>query len=188
MMFSKPVSLLAALCFALLAARAVVAEESYALNPGDILKIVVWNEEQLSAETIIRPDGYLSMPLAGNIKAGGLTTSQLEKTLAKALTKYLKDEPSVTVNPIRLDGNKISVIGKVNRPGEYPINRPVDVMGALALGAGLNQFAAENSIKILRRDENGQQQAIPFEYGDVKNGEALETNILLKAGDIVVVP
>jgi polysaccharide export outer membrane protein len=100
----------------------------------------------------------------------------------------LKDAPNVTVNPIRLDGNKISVLGKVARPGEYPINRPIDVMGALALGAGLNQFAAENSIKILRRNEQGEQIAIPFEYGDVKNGEALETNILLKAGDIVVVP
>jgi polysaccharide export outer membrane protein len=172
----------------LIAALPARAEEAYSLNPGDILKILVWNEEQLITETIIRPDGFISMPLAGNIKAGGLTVNQLEQSLATALGKYLKDAPSVTVNPIRLDGNKISVIGKVNRPGEYLINRPTDVMGALALGSGLNQFAAENSIKILRRNENGEQKAIPFRYGDVKSGEELETNILLKAGDIVVVP
>jgi polysaccharide export outer membrane protein len=86
-----------------------------------------------------------------------------------------------------LDGNKIYVLGKVQRPGEFPMNRQTDIMQALALAGGLNQFAAENKIVVLRRDSNGVQKAIPFEYGEVKGGDELQTNILLQSGDVVVV-
>jgi polysaccharide export outer membrane protein len=162
--------------------------DNYKINPGDVLRVVVWNEEALTVETLVRPDGQIGLPLAGQIQVGGLDPAVAEANISKALQKYLKDAPSVTVMVLRADGNKIFVIGKVNRPGEFPINRPTDVMQALALGSGLNQFAAENNIKILRRDADGKQFSIPFEYSDVKNGEALETNILLQSGDIVVVP
>lgn len=162
--------------------------ESYRINPGDLLRVVVWNEEALTAEVLVRPDGKIGLPLAGQVQVGGLDPADAEKQISKALEKFLKDPPSVTIMVMRTDGNKIFVIGKVNRPGEYPINRPTDVMQALALGAGLNQFAAENNIVILRRDAEGKQISIPFEYSDVKNGEALETNILLQSGDVVVVP
>jgi polysaccharide export outer membrane protein len=153
-----------------------------------MLRVIVWNEEALTVEAMVSPDGRIGMPLIGQIQAGGYDATTLQAEISKALQKFLKDAPSVTIMIMRPDGNKIAVIGKVNRPGEYPINRPVDVMGALALGAGLNQFASENNIIILRRDADGKQIAIPFAYGDVKNGEALETNILLQSGDIVVVP
>jgi polysaccharide export outer membrane protein len=148
----------------------------------------VWNEESLTRDVVVSPDGFISFPLAGQIQAGGKTSAELEGALAAALGKYLKDEPTVTASLIQLEGNIVYVLGKVNRPGPYPINRPTDVTQALAMAGGLNQFAAENSINILRRDEQGRQHAIEFEYGDVKDGDALETNILLKAGDVVVVP
>ena len=111
-----------------------------------------------------------------------------EKALIEALGAYLKDAPSVTISPLQLLGNKIYVLGKVNRPGEYPINRPTDVMQALALAGGLNTFASEGRINVLRRNKAGVQTAMPFDYGDVKDGDELETNIVLKAGDVVVVP
>lgn len=163
------------------------AGSGYKLNPGDLLRIDVWNEESLSREMLILPDGQLSFPLAGNLKAGGLTVAELEDALAEALGKYLKDKPTVTVAVAELRGNKIYVLGKVNRPGEFPINRPTDVMQALAMAGGLNTFAAENDINVLRRDEAGKQVAIPFEYGEVKGGDELQTNILLQSGDVVVV-
>jgi polysaccharide export outer membrane protein len=149
---------------------------SYKINPGDAMNIYVWNEESLTRDVVVSPDGFISFPLAGQIQAGGKTSAELEGALAAALGKYLKDEPTVTASLIQLEGNIVYVLGKVNRPGPYPINRPTDVTQALAMAGGLNQFAAENSIKI------------EFEYGDVKDGDALETNILLKAGDVVVVP
>jgi polysaccharide export outer membrane protein len=160
---------------------------SYLINSGDILEIFVWNEDELRREVVVRPDGFISLPLAGQIAAGGKTPDQLEAAVAEALGKYLKDVPHVTASVIQLAGYKIYVLGKVQRPGEYPINRQTDVMQALALGGGLNQFAAENKIVVLRRDSNGVQRAIDFEYGEVKGGDELETNILLQSGDVVVV-
>ena len=93
----------------------------------------------------------------------------------------------VTVSVTSVGGNLIYVIGKVNNPGVFPIQQPTDVMQALSLGGGLNSFADEDDIVILRRTENG-QITIPFEYSEVSEGKKLETNILLKSGDIVVVP
>ena len=167
--------------------QAAFAQPSYKLNPGDVLHIDVWNEETLTREITVLPDGFISFPLAGTVKLGGLTTVEAGEALADALGKYLKDEPTVTVSVLQLAGNKIYVIGKVNRPGEFPINRPTDVMQALAMAGGLNAFASENSINVLRRKENGDQVAIPFEYGEVKDGDKLKTNILLQSGDVVVV-
>lgn len=163
------------------------ADYTYKLNPGDALRIDVWNEESLTREILVLPDGSISFPLAGQLQFGGLTVAEAEAALAEALSKYLKDTPTVTVAVLELRGNKIYVLGKVNRPGEFPINRPTDVMQALAMAGGLNTFAAENDINVLRRDGEGKQVAIPFEYGEVKAGEDLETNILLKSGDVVVV-
>lgn len=163
------------------------SQPSYKLNPGDILLIDVWNEETLTREVAVLPDGYVSFPLVGEIKVGGTTTTAASETLAEALGKYLKDVPTVTISVQQLAGNKIFVLGKVNRPGEFPINRPTDVMQALAMAGGLNTFASENGINVLRRSEAGDQVAIPFRYGDVKGGDELETNILLQSGDVVVV-
>ena len=87
------------------------------------------------------------------IKVGGVTSVEASTALADALGKYLKDVPTVTISVLQLAGNKIFVLGKVNRPGEFPINRPTDVMQALAMAGGLNTFASENGINILRVDD-----------------------------------
>jgi polysaccharide export outer membrane protein len=161
---------------------------SYHVNPGDILIVYVWNEKDLQQEVLVRPDGTISIPLAGQVQAGGLAVPDIEKSLASALSKYMKDEPSVTVMIKQTAGYSIYVIGKVNKPGQFPINRPTDVMQALAMAGGLNTFAAENNINILRREKDGTQKAIPFRYSDVKSGDQLQTNIVLQSGDVVVVP
>lgn len=168
-------------------AQLLAAAPSYKINPGDILRIDVWNEEALSREIAVSPDGYISFPLAGSVLVGGKTAPAAEVALAEALAKFLKDIPTVNVSVLQLLGNKIFILGKVNRPGEYPINRPTDVMQALAMGGGLNTFAAENKIVVLRRIPSGEQIAIKFSYGDVKAGEELDTNIVLQSGDVVVV-
>lgn len=160
----------------------------YRVNPGDILLISVWNEKDLSTEVLVRPDGTISIPLAGQVQAGGLPVLDVEKNLTVALAKYMKDQPSVTVMIKQTAGYSIYVIGKVNKPGQFLINQPTDVMQALAMAGGLNPFAAENSINILRRDKDGAQKAIRFRYSDVKAGDELQSNILLQSGDVVVVP
>lgn len=174
--------------FALASAISSAENAQYRINPGDVLTIYVWNEKDLSQELLVHPDGKIGLPLTGQLMAGGLTTDELQNVIAESLSKYLKDKPSVSVSIKQAAGNRIYVLGKVNRPGDYPINRPTDVMQALAMAGGLNAFAAENSINVLQRDKNGQQRAIKFRYSDVKNGDELNSNILLDGGDVVVVP
>ena len=160
----------------------------YLINPGDALEVMVWNEEELSRQLIVRPDGFISLPLAGEFRAGGITPAALSEAIKAGLGKYLNDEPSVTVSLLALEGHIIYVLGKVNRPGAFPVATRVDVTQALAWAGGLNAFADEKDIQVLRRDADGKQHSMPFNYSGVKSGDDLESNILLQSGDVVVVP
>jgi polysaccharide export outer membrane protein len=140
----------------------------------------------MQLDVVVQPDGVISLPLAGEMVARGKTIPALREEIAQRLGKLMPDSP-VTLAAKQLLGNKIYVIGKVNRPGEYVINQAVDVMQALSLAQGATRFAALDDIKILRRTEDG-QQAIEFDYTAVETGESLEQNIVLQSGDVVVVP
>lgn len=174
------------LCMLFAFASSVPAEIAYEIQPGDILDISVWKEEDLQRQAPVRPDGGISIPLVGEVSTTGLTTEALRERIASELSRYIPD-PVVTVGILQLTGNKIYVIGKVNRPGEFPATRYVDVVQALSMAGGMTPYAAVNKIKILRRENNG-LKAIPFEYGDIEKGENLEQNIVLQSGDVVVVP
>ena len=176
-----------------LAQESVVPSEatvgSYLLNAGDVLQVEVWNEPTLSKETLlIRPDGFISIPVIGEIGVGGLRVADAEGLIKERLAKYMKDEPTVVVSVLQTSGSQIYVLGKVLRPGAFALRGDLDVAQALALAGGTNQFAAENKIKVLRRDAGGTQRVYKFKLGDIKNGDKLESNILLKSGDLVLVP
>ena len=168
-------------------AQAPASSAVYRIEPGDVLTISVWKEPDLQMDVLVRPDGGLSFPLAGDQHAAGRTVDELRQTLAERLRKYVPD-PVVTVTVRQLGGNRIYVVGKVNRPGEFPFSRPLDVMQSLSLAGGGTSYAALNDIRILRRDAKGRQIAIPFRYEDVERGRHLEQNVLLETGDTVVVP
>jgi polysaccharide export outer membrane protein len=158
----------------------------YGIQPGDVLTVSVWKEEGLQSEVLVRPDGGISFPLVGDVSAAGKSVQQLSALISERLVKYIPD-PVVTVSMKALSGNAVYVIGKVNKPGEFPVTHYVDVMQALSMAGGTNPFAALNDIKVLRR-VGGKQSAISFRYGDVESGKKLEQNIILKSGDIIVVP
>jgi polysaccharide export outer membrane protein len=179
------------LCLALsLASLPILAatppEEAYLIEAGDVLEISVWREEGLEKSVIVRPDGGLSFPLVGNIQARDKSIEQLQSEVTEKIKKFIPD-PVVTVAIKQLSGNVIYVIGKVNRPGNFPVVRNVDVVQALSMAGGMTPYAASNKIRILRR-EDGRQTAISFAYGDIEKGENLEQNVVLRAGDVVVVP
>jgi polysaccharide export outer membrane protein len=176
------------LVITLAAAEAVAQSASYLVNPGDSLQIDVWNEETLSRSVLVRPDGIISLPMAGDIPTTGLAPEAVAVRIADALGDFMKDRPRVVVSLVEAAGNQIYVLGKVDKPGRFRISANTDVMQALALAGGLNSFADEDDIKVLRRNENGQQTAIPFRYSQVKSGKSLESNIVLRSGDLVVVP
>ena len=159
---------------------------TYIVQPGDLLSISVWKERDLQHDVYVRPDGWLNFPLAGDISASGKTVEELRKDIATKLSKYVPD-PVVTVIVKQSLGNRIFVIGKVNKPGDYFAGRNIDVMQALTMAGGPTPYASVNKIKILRR-VNGELKAIPFKYSKVEEGEDLEQNIILQGGDVVVVP
>ena len=158
----------------------------YKIQPGDVLMVSVWKESDLTQEVIVRPDGQITFPLIGEAAAAGHSVENLRLVISEGLKKYIPD-PVVTVSVRQLTGNTVYVIGKVNRPGVFPIVRNVDVMQALSMAGGTSTYAAVNDIKILRR-KNGQLKALSFKYAEVEKGKRLEQNIVLKAGDVVVVP
>ena len=159
---------------------------SYLIGPGDMLNISVWKEEGMQLEVLVRPDGGITYPLAGEIQAGGLTTKALSEELVKKLKRYIP-HPNVTVSVLKSTSNKIYVIGKVNRPGEFIATGYMDVLQALTMAGGLTPYADSDDIKIIRRTEKGTMVKL-FDYDDVVSGERLDMNIILQAGDTVVVP
>ncbi len=167
-------------------APAAVPASPYTVQPGDVLTVTVWKETDLTGDVLVRPDGGLSFPLVGDLPAQGRTVDSLRQEITERLKHYIPD-PVVTVATKAVPGNHVYVVGKVMKPGEFPLASVVDVMQALSLAGGATPFAAVNDIIILRR-ESGEQQAIRFRYNDVARGNELSQNILLKAGDTVVVP
>jgi len=176
---------LVGLCLMTLSFHAL-ARGGYSLQPGDVLEISVWKEPDLQREVLVRPDGGISFPLVGNIKTKNNSVQGVNKEITARLAKYIPD-PVVTVSLKQMLGNRVYVVGKVLKPGEFLVNRNIDVMQALSMAGGLNPFAAGDEIKILRR-VGGVQKSIPFRYEGVVNGKDLAQNIVLKPGDVVVVP
>jgi polysaccharide biosynthesis/export protein len=162
------------------------ARAMYRIQPGDLLTISVWKEPDLQTDVLVRPDGGMSFPLAGDVAASGRSVEELRLELVRRLERFVP-KPVVTVAVRQIGGNRIYVLGNVNRPGEFPFSRPVDVMQALSLAGGTSSFAALNEIVILRRD-NGKLKAIRFRYAEVARGRDLAQNIQLESGDTVVVP
>jgi polysaccharide biosynthesis/export protein len=158
----------------------------YKIGPGDVLHISVWKEEEMQLDVLVKPDGGISFPLAGDIQASGLTTMELRTQLHNKLIRYIPD-PVVTVSVIQAVSNKIYVVGKVNRPGEYQATRYMDVLQALSLAGGLTAYAESDEIKIIRRTD-GDKKVFAFDYDEVVNGDNLESNIILQAGDTIAVP
>jgi polysaccharide biosynthesis/export protein len=169
------------------AVAAPPADLTYTVKPGDTLLVSVWKEPDLQGPVLVRPDGQFSFPLAGQMDARNKSVMELQTELTAKLKKFISD-PVVTVSIQEIKGNKVYVIGQVQKPGDFVVNPRVDVMQALSMAGGTTPFAALGDIMILRRNDAGQQQALPFKYTDVIRGRNLQQNIMLQAGDVVVVP
>jgi polysaccharide export outer membrane protein len=162
------------------------AQEPYQLNPGDILQISVWNEEALQQEILVLPDGTISFPLVGILSVAGKTPDQVQSELKENLSRMIPD-PEINLTVSSVEGNSIFIIGKVISPGTYPMTRQLDIVQALRLAGGFTPYAETENIQILRRTGRT-QKVIRFDYTRIADGKALETNVLLKSGDTIVVP
>ncbi|MNS48691.1 Polysialic acid transport protein KpsD precursor [compost metagenome] len=164
------------------AATAPVQIRSYVLDYGDSLNLVVVGNEQLKIEQQpIRPDGRISLPLLGEVQAGGLTVPQFSDRVTKAYTKFFVD-PKIVVNVAKFRPLQISVVGKVEKPGTFPVTEPIRLLPAIALAGGLNERSNPNNVQVLRA--NGERHVINLM--EVLSGN-MEGNLMLYDGDTVTI-
>jgi polysaccharide export outer membrane protein len=162
-------------------------EPIYRIGPSDLLEIITWREDMLTRkDVLVRPDGRISMPLTDDIMAAGLTLMQLKYRITKALSHFL-EAPQVYVVLTNPRHWEFSIVGNVRKEGTYQMLRPTDVLQALALAGGYNEWADKDETFILR-GVGPRQKRFPFEYSEVISGEKREQNIILKPGDVIIVP
>lgn len=163
------------------------ADNAYRLGPEDIVEISVWGDDDLAREVVVRPDGGVSFPLAGDLKAGGRTVSQLREEVRKRIVEYIPDA-AVTVILRKVENPKIYVMGKVQNPKMIVMGQQMTVVQALAMSGGLSNFADSGNIVVVRRFPDGKQKVFEFDYDEFADGDNLEQNIILQSGDTIVVP
>jgi polysaccharide biosynthesis/export protein len=159
---------------------------SYQIGPNDVLSIHVWREEELSRDLVVTPDGKISFPLIGEIEAQGKTVSEMKEMITDKLLAYVT-APEVTVIVKESRSRIVYAIGKVRRPGPYPMVADMTVIQALSAAGGLAEWADEKNIMIIRKEE-GKETQIRFNYRDFTRGRNVEQNILLHPGDTILVP
>lgn len=165
------------------------AGDMYALRHGDRLQISVWREEALNREVRVLPDGSIGFPLVGRIAVSGLSTPEIEKRIIEGLKPYIP-EAVVSVVVTGTEGHSVHVIGKVLKPGQILLSSPeTTVLQALSQAGGLDRFASGDAIMVMRRLAGGNgSQTFRVRYNELIRGEALETNVLLRPGDTILVP
>lgn len=163
-----------------------VADPAYRIGAEDGLEIAVWRDDTLKSTVVVRPDGGISFPLAGDFIVAGMTAAEVRDELVKRLTRFVPD-PVVTVTVLRVASYRIYVLGRVNKPGDYAVGRTIDVLQALSLAGGMTPFAEEDGIRIIRRVD-GRSVAIPFQYSRVRRSSDMSQNITLQSGDLLLVP
>lgn len=158
----------------------------YRIGPEDVLHISVWKEEDLDRKVLVRPDGGVSFPLAGDIQVSGRTPLEVQDEIRSRLQRYVPDA-EVTVSVDKISGYTIFVLGEVDAPGQFTLGRYVDVVQALTLAGGFTPYANNRDIQILRR-QDGREVTYGFDFRAVSRGRSLEQNIILQSGDVVLVP
>lgn len=168
------------------AQKGTTADPNYIIGAQDVLDVSVWKEAELTRTVPVRPDGKISLPLLNDVQAAGLTPTQLAAEITANLKKFVTN-PQVTVIISQINSQRVYILGEVSRPGAYPLLPGMTVLQALSSAGGFTMFASMKKIYMLRQ-EGGKQEKFPFNYKDVIGGKRPEQNIVLKAGDQIVVP
>jgi polysaccharide export outer membrane protein len=165
----------------------VVRPDSYVIGAEDVISVYVWKEPDMSKSVPVRPDGMISLPLVGEVKAAGYTPVQLQDVLAAAMKKFVSD-PQVTVVVEKISSLSFNIVGEVTHPGYFPLTRRMTVLDAIAMAGGFKDFAKSKKVYVLRTAANGTQERLPFNYKDVIHGKNEQQNIELQPRDTIVVP
>ncbi len=161
--------------------------DSYIIGKGDLLAINVWNEPELQQSIPVRPDGRISLPLIGGMQAAGLTPLQLQESIAAKLDAYI-NHPTVSVIVKEINSQNFNILGRVMKPGSYPLSTSMTVLDGIAAAGGFQDFAKKKSIYVLRTKPGGGEVRLSFNYKDVIKGKHMEQNITLEPHDTIIVP
>jgi polysaccharide export outer membrane protein len=185
---------LLATLLALLAAPLAYAQSAgYRIQPGDQLAITVLEDETLNRNTLVLPDGRISVPLAGSIQASGRSVDAVESAIADRLASNFAVRPSVFVSVTTVSDSGLTfpiyVVGQVGDPGVREVEAGTTLLQAIALAGGLDRFAATKRIQLRRTDPStGQERLYVFNYNAVERGGAIQSMITMREGDVIVVP
>ena len=164
-------------------------KEEYVIGPSDVVRITVWKNTELSGDTTVRPDGTISLPLLGDLRAAGETATKLRAEIINRLATFVKAESAiVTVAIAGINSYRFVVNGNVEHPGVYTSTHFVTVVEGIAMAGGPNRFASPEAISIIRTGADGKGRRIPIDYPSILTGVHPEQDLPLLRGDTVYVP
>jgi len=167
-------------------AAAADVPASYVIGESDLLAINVWHEPELTRVVPVRTDGKISLPLIGELQASGRTAEDLRATISAELKKFL-EAPEVTVSVQEPRSQVFTIVGKVLKPGSYPLGQRVTVIDGIAMGGGFKDFAKVGKIYVVRTHRDGRSERLPFDYKRAVRGD-MDQNYVLEARDMIIVP
>jgi len=163
-------------------------DNNYIIGPEDVIEVSVWKNNDLSKVVKVRPDGQISLPLIGDVRASGLTPTALRDAIANKLKEY-KETPVVSVIVQEINSYNIFVMGEVIHPGKYSLKSNTTLLQALSLAGGFTPYASRNKILLMRRDPRTLAiTEIRVKYDEILSGDDPRRDILLKPDDTIVVP
>jgi polysaccharide export outer membrane protein len=157
----------------------------YRIGREDVLEVVVWHEPELTRVVPVRPDGRISLPLAGEVEAAGRTPTELQRNVSRALEPYIRDT-KVAVLVREINGARVFVLGEVTKPGGFPLRGPMSVMQAIAVAGGRTEFA-KDQVVWLRQQADGKTDRVSLSFRELVKGEAAGA-LWLRPGDVLYVP
>ena len=161
-------------------------EESYIIGPSDVLEINVWKEPELTRQVVVRMDGKITLPMINDVQAANLTLLDLQEKIEDKYTEFV-EVPEVTVILLASNSRKIYILGKIARPGEYPLTKEMTFLQAISIAGGLERWADQSDIKLIRKVE-GVERTFCIDYDAIVSGRDLTQNILLMPDDTIFVP
>jgi polysaccharide export outer membrane protein len=158
-----------------------VDPKSYRVGPEDVIAVRVWREPELSGQFVVRPDGRITLPLAGELNVSELTPEQVQAKVIELYSKFV-NKPEVGVSLSRVGSKKYYLVGQVARAGMMPLVVPTTILEAINAAGGFQEFANKKKVTILRGTK-----ILRFNYEEVINGKKMEQNILVENGDHIIV-
>lgn len=165
-------------------------KQEYVLGPSDVVRVTVWHNPDLSGDSTVRPDGTITIPLIGDLKAAGRTPHEVRDEIAEKLKEFVKDEAAiVTVAVAAINSYRFTVAGNVERPASYTANHYVTVSEAITLAGGPNRFANPEQTVIVRAGrKDAAPKRIPIDFPGILAGKKPEQDLPILAGDTVYIP